>query len=397
MHRMGGFADAATRPPFLASRHHPSTSGDRHVREVRHHRHRARQAGLSAGYHLARRGKPFVILDSADRIGGSWLNRWDSLKLFTPSIRDSLPGLAIGGDYRFPTKDELLDYLERYVATFELPVRLGVKVDGLFREGARFRVTAGAQAFDADHVILATGVHREPRTPDFADEVSDKVVQLHSADYRNPGQLAPGPVLLVGAGNTGAEIAMDLAPTHHVLLAGRKVGEIPFDTRSWQGRMLFPVMWWVWEHILTERTKPGRKVQAQMLQGQGDPWIRQKEEDIVQAGVERTSRITAIVDGRPQNEEGEVLDVANVIWCTGFEDGFAWIDLPGLHSSGRLASKRGAVEGQPGLYVLGQHFEYMFNSHTVGGVGKDAAYVVSQLDREPAAVAVAAAGTVEVG
>ncbi len=357
----------------------------------------AGQAGLSAGYHLASRGKPFVILDSADRIGGSWLNRWDSLKLFTPSIRDSLPGLAIGGDYRFPTKDELLDYLERYVATFELPVRLGVKVDGLFREGARFRVTAGAQAFDADHVILATGVHREPRTPDFADEVSDKIVQLHSADYRNPGQLAPGPVLLVGAGNTGAEIAMDLAPTHHVLLAGRKVGEIPFDTRSWQGRMLFPVMWWVWEHILTERTKPGRKVQAQMLQGQGDPWIRQKEEDIVQAGVERTSRITAIVDGRPQNEDGEVLDVANVIWCTGFEDGFAWIDLPGLHSSGRLASERGAVKGQPGLYVLGQHFEYMFNSHTVGGVGKDAAYVVSQLDHEPAAVAVAAAGPVEVG
>ena len=342
----------------------------------------AGQAGLSAGYHLAKRGKPFVILDAADRVGGSWQNRWDSLRLFTPSIRDSLPGLPIGGDYRFPTKDELLDYLERYVAEFDLPVRLGVHVDGLFREGSGFRATAGAEAFDADHVILATGAHRAPHTPAFADQISGDIVQLHSADYRNPGQLAPGPVLLVGAGNTGAEIALDLAPTHQVLLAGRTVGEIPIDIRGWQGRVMFPVLWWVWEHILTERSKPGRKIQAERSEGHGDPWIRQKEKDIQQAGVERTSRITGIVDGRPRNEDGEVLDVANVIWCTGFEKDFDWIDLPGLDSSDRLANERGAVEGQPGLYVLGQEFQYMFNSHTVGGVGKDAAYVVRQLDRQ---------------
>jgi len=342
----------------------------------------AGQAGLSAGYHLAQRGKPFVILDAEDRVGGSWQNRWDSLKLFTPSIRDSLPGLSLGGDFRFPSKDELLDYLERYVETFDLPVRLGVHVDGLFREGTGFRVTAGAEAFDADHVILATGAHRAPHTPAFAEELSGDIVQLHSADYRNPGQLAPGPVLLVGAGNTGAEIALDLAPRHQVLLAGRNVGEIPIDIRGWQGRVMFPVLWWVWEHVLTERTKPGRKVQAERYEGHGDPWIRQKEKDIEQAGVQRTSRITGFVDGRPQNEDGEVLDVANVIWCTGFEKDFDWIDLPGLDSSGRLANERGAVEGQPGLYVLGQEFQYMFNSHTVGGVGKDAAYVVQQLDQQ---------------
>ena len=346
----------------------------------------AGQAGLSAGYHLARRGKPFMILDAADRVGGSWQNRWDSLRLFTPSIRDSLPGLPRGGGYRFPTKDELLDYLERYVATFDLPVRLGVHVDGLFREGTGLRVTAGAEAFDAQHVILATGAHRVPRTPSFAPDLADDIVQLHSFDYRNPGQLQPGPVLLVGAGNTGAEIAMDLAPTHEVLLAGRTVGELPIDTRGWQGRLMFPVIWWMWEHVLTERTKPGRKVQAEMVQGHGDPWIRQKEKDVEQAGVRRTSRIGGTVAGRPQTEDGEVLDVRNVIWCTGFEKGFGWIDLPGLDSSGRLDEERGAVTGQPGLYVLGQEFQYMFNSHTVGGVGKDAAYVVQQLDQEPAAV-----------
>jgi putative flavoprotein involved in K+ transport len=352
----------------------------------------AGQAGLSAGYHLAKRGKPFVILDAADRVGGSWLNRWDSLTLFTPSIRDNLPGLPLGGGYRFPSKDEMLDYLERYVATFELPVRLGVEVDGLFREGAGFRVTAGAEAFDADNVILATGVHRVPRTPDLAGDLSGDIVQLHSADYRNPGQLAPGPVLLVGAGNSGAEIAMDLASTHQVLMAGRTVGEIPIDTRGLQGRLMFPVIWWVWEHILTERSKPGRKVQAERVEGHGDPWIRQKEKDIQAAGVERRSRITGAVGGRPQTEDGEVLEVANVIWCTGFEKGFGWIDLPGLDSSGRLASERGAVVGQPGLYVLGQEFQYMFNSHTVGGVGKDAAYVVQHLDQRRAKEAAGGVG-----
>ena len=350
----------------------------------------AGQAGLSAGYHLAQRGKPFVILDAADRVGGSWLNRWDSLTLFTPSIRDNLPGMPLGGDFRFPTKDELLDYYEKYVATFDLPVRLGVHVDGLFRDGDGFRVTAGAEAYDADHVILATGAHRAPRTPAFAADLSDDIVQLHSADYRNPRQLAPGRVLLVGAGNSGVELAMDLAPSHEVLMAGRTVGEIPIDIRGWQGRLMFPVLWWAWEHVVTERTRPGRKVRAKHLEGHGDPWIRQKERDIEQAGVRRTARITGVVDGRPQTEDGELLDVENVIWCTGFVNGFDWIDLPGLDSTGRLDSERGAVVGQPGLYVLGQEFQFMFNSHTVGGVGKDAAYVVRQLDRTAAKRLVAA-------
>jgi putative flavoprotein involved in K+ transport len=381
---MGGFAEAAHLLWLLASTHRSRPKEGTMSEQFDTIVIGAGQAGLSAGYHLAKRGKTFVIVDAADRVGGSWLNRWDSLKLFTPSIRCNLPGLSLGGGYRFPSKDEMLDYLERYVATFTLPVRLGVEVDGLFREGSGFRVTAGAQAFDADHVILATGAHRVPRTPDLAGDLSDDIVQLHSADYRNPGQLAPGSVLLVGAGNSGAEIAIDLAPTHQVLMAGRTVGEIPIDIRNWQGRLMFPVIWWVWEHIVTERTKPGRKVQAELIQGKGDPWIRQKEKDLQQAGVERTSRITGVVEGRPQNEDGEVLDVANVVWCTGFEKDFGWIDLPGLDSSDRLEQERGAVVGQPGLYVLGQEFQYMFNSHTVGGVGKDAAYVVEHLDREPA-------------
>jgi putative flavoprotein involved in K+ transport len=345
----------------------------------------AGQAGLSAGHHLATRGKPFLILDGADRVGGSWLERWDSLTLFTPSIRDSLPGRALGGEFRFPSKDELIGYLERYAEQEHLPIRLRTPVDGIFREGEHFRVTSGSESFLTENVVLATGAHRKPRTPDFGADLSPDIVQLHSADYRNPDQLRPGTVLVVGAGNSGAEIAVDLGPHRQVLLAGRNVGYLPIDIRGWQGRLLFPAIWWVWEHVLTERKKPGRKVQAEKLEGHGEPLIRQKERDLVAAGAERVPRVTGVVDGRPQTEDGTVHDVENVIWCTGFVDDFAWIDIPGLDTSGRLQSERGCVTGQPGLYVLGQEFQYMFNSHTVGGVGKDAAYVVQQIERQAAA------------
>jgi len=346
----------------------------------------AGQAGLSAGHHLATRGKPFLIVDAGERVGGTWHHRWDSLTLFTPAMRSNLPGFAPHRGYHFLTSEEMVGYLEEYVDHFSLPVRLGVKVDGLFRERDGFRVTAGDEAFLARNVILATGVHRVPKRPSFAAELADDIVQLHSADYRNPAQLRPGTVLIVGAGNSGVEIGVEVARTHHVLLAGRKVGQLPFDTRKRrQGRVVFPIVWWVWEHVLTEDRKAGRKVQAEALEGQGEPLIRQKEKDIVAAGIERVPRIAGVAGGRPQTEDGELLDVANVIWATGFRSDFGWIDLPGLDATGRLASERGAVVGQPGLYVLGQEFQYMFNSHTVGGVGKDAGHVVAQLDqRSPA-------------
>lgn len=344
----------------------------------------AGQAGLAAGYHLSRTDRSFLILDAGERVGGSWWHRWDSLTLFTPSMRSNLPGFAPHRGYKFLTTAEVVEYLEGYAERFALPVRLGAHVDGLFREGDRFRVTAGDQAFLATNVILATGVHRVPRLPSFAADLADEIVQLHSADYRDPGQLAPGPVLVVGAGNSGVEIGVEVAQTHRVLLSGRAVGEIPIDIRKpLTGRMVFPVIWWVWEHVLTESRKPGRKAQAEALMGHGEPLIRQKEKDITAAGIERVARIAGVVDGRLRTVDGESLDVASVIWATGFRPGFDWVELPGLDSSARLSNERGAVTGQPGLYVLAQEFQYMYNSHTIGGVGKDAAHVVRHLDRRP--------------
>jgi putative flavoprotein involved in K+ transport len=387
---LGDLADAAVTVRFLASlaptseeepmahpQTHPQTHVETHLETIVIG---AGQAGLAAGYHLARAGRPFVILDGADQVGGSWLTRWDSLRLFTPSTHDALPGRPFPGGYHFPARAAMVEYLQDYAREFRLPVRTGVRVDGLFREaGGGFRVTAGDLALTADNVVVATGVHRRPRLPHFAADLSPDVVQLHSADYRGPGQLQAGAVLVVGAGNSGAEIAIELSRTHRTLLAGRHPGHLPVDIESTRARLAFPLIWFTWTHVLTERTPKGRASRATRLGGHGDELIRLKPADVTAAGVERTARIASVVDGRPQTEDGQVLDVANLVWATGFQPDFAWIDLPGLDASERLPQHRGSVDGQPGLYVLGQEFQYSYNSHTVGGVGREAAWVVRDL------------------
>ncbi len=186
------------------------------------------QAGLAAGYELARRGRDFVILDAHDHVGDSWRIRWDSLRLFTPASLNGLPGMPFPapGEH-FPTKDELADYLETYAARFALPVQLGVRVDELTRDGDRYLVSAGVRRLAANHVVVATGAYATPGLPAFASQLDPAITQLHSLDYRNPGQLRDGRVLVVGAGNSGAEIALELAATHQTWLAGRDTGHFP--------------------------------------------------------------------------------------------------------------------------------------------------------------------------
>src|SRR5213593_4306373 len=186
------------------------------------------QAGLAVGYHLARRGRPFVILDGNERVGDAWRTRWDSLRLFTPARYDGLPGWRFPGPgWSFPTKDEMADYLEAYAARFELPVRTGSRVERLSRQGDRYVIATADRRFEADHVVVASGAHQSPKVPAFAAELADGVVQLHSSEYRHPSQLREGGVLVVGAGNSGAEIAFELSRTHPTWLSGRDVGEIP--------------------------------------------------------------------------------------------------------------------------------------------------------------------------
>ena len=338
------------------------------------------QAGLAVGYHLSRAGVPFLIVDASQRTGDAWRTRWASLRLFTPNRYNSLPGMTIPGeDWGFPTKDELADYLESYARHFELPIRHGVRVDHLGREGDRFLATAGDVAFEAENVVVAMASYQKPKTPGFASELDSRIVQLHVGDYKNPGQLETGDVLVVGMGNSGAEIAKELAQDRRVWLSGEPSAVQPFRPERLSGRILMPFVGPViLNRLLTTSTPMGRKVHAKMRH-KGAPLLRVKPKDLVAAGVERVGRTTGVVDGYPQLEDGTVLDVANVIWCTGFEPGFSWIDLRMFDEDGEVIHDRGVSAEVPGLYFVALKFLYSILSDTLFAVGRDAGYVVDHL------------------
>jgi putative flavoprotein involved in K+ transport len=341
----------------------------------------AGQAGLSVGYHLARQGRSFVILDANARVGDSWRQRWDSLRLFTPARYDSIIGLPFPAPpHSFPTKDQMADYLESYAAHYELPVLSGVRVDRLTREGDRYVVTAGTRRFEADHVVVAMASYQAPRVPAFARDLSSSITQIHSSEYRNPSQLREGGVLIVGAGNSGAEIGIELARSREVFMSGRDTGHVPFRVESSAARLLLPALFRVVFHrILTVNTPMGRKARVKMLT-QGGPLIRVKPKDMAAAGVVRVPRVAGVERGLPCLADGRVLDVANVIWCTGFSPGFSWIDLPVFEADGgEPKHQSGIVPGEPGLYFVGLHFLHAFSSTMIHGVARDAARIADAI------------------
>src|SRR5688572_17468100 len=338
------------------------------------------QAGLAVGYHLRQRGLPFVILDENDRVGAAWRNRWDSLRLFTPGRYDGLPGMVFpGSPWAYPTKDETADYLEAYARAFELPVRTGVKVDRLAKTGDRFEVTCGQQALSAENVVVATGAFNNPRVPSFARELDQSIVQLHSKEYRNPSQIQKGAVLVVGAGNSGAEIAMELAPHHQTWLSGPDTGQEPARAGSRLDHLLTPMMWFVATR-LTVKTALGRKLRDHFLDPpRGIPLARVRQKDFGPAGIKRVPRMTGVKKGYPLVEDGTVLTLSNVIWCTGFRPDYHWIDLSLATHNGLPIHDRGIVESCPGLYFIGLLFLYSLSSALVGGVGRDAEHIVDHI------------------
>lgn len=345
------------------------------------------QAGLAIGYHLKRQDRDFVILDDQQRIGDAWRGRWDSLRLFTPAKFDGLPGTPFPGDrLAFPTKDEVADYLEDYADRNALPVRMGVHVDGLRREDGAFTISAGDRRWTAERVIVTTGAFHEPRVPGFARGLGASVVQLHSAEYRNPGQLQPGAVLVVGLGNSGAEIALELSRTHPTSVSGTPGGELPFRHGRSAARFLFPIVRFIGLHVLSLGTPVGRRVLPK-VRAHAAPLIRTRRTELAAAGVTSVGRVTGVRDGLPV-VDGRVLDVANVIWCTGFRSDFRWMQVPAFDETGGIRQWRGVVESVPGLYVLGLDSMYSINSESLPGTARDAAYLARRIAAErPAVVA----------
>jgi len=348
------------------------------------------QAGLAVGYHLARQGRKFVILDASERVGDAWRHRWDSLRLFTPAMFDGLVGMKFpAAPFSFPTKEQMADYLEAYARQFQLPVRNGVRVARLARAGSRFWIEAGAHRFEADHVVVAMSSYQVPRVPALAKQLRPGIRQLHSSEYRNPQQLQPGGVLLAGAGNSGAEIALDVAREHRTWVAGRDTGHVPFRIDGFAARLFMTrfLYRFVFHRLLTVNTALGRRARQKMFT-QGGPVIRVKPSQLAAAGVERVSRVARVVDGLPLLENGRALDVTNVIWCTGFDNGLSWIDLPIFEPDGEPRHESGICAEQPGLYFVGLHFLHSFSSTMIHGVSRDARRVAEAIGRTASAVGV---------
>lgn len=338
----------------------------------------AGQAGLAAGYYLRKAGLRFTLLDSAREIGASWERRWDTLRLFTPARYNGLPGLPFPGErYALPGKDEVAAYLKAYAHRFDLPVRLGVAVQSLRRDAGRFVVTTGdGAAITAASVIVATGANQRPYVPAFAASLAPHIVQIHSDDYRRPAQLPAGAVLVVGAGNSGAQIALELAKAgRRVILSGRDTGTMP---RRLLGRDIYD---WLWPTIM--RPPVDTRLGRCLMQGRlfrGDPLIGMPAAAFDRPGLSRTGRVQSVKDGFPMTEDGRVLrDVAAVVWCTGFRPDFSWIELPILGLDGYPVHHRGIAHGMPGLAFVGMRYQHRMGSALLGGVGEDAAFVADAI------------------
>jgi putative flavoprotein involved in K+ transport len=332
----------------------------------------AGQAGLAMGYFLARQGRKFVILDRAESIAAAWRDRWDSLTLFTPRRYNSLPGLAFPGDPDgYPTRDEVIAYLEQYAERFELPIELNRPVRRLTAEDGRFVLEVDGKTIEADQVVVATGPFQTPYVPEVAPHLAPEVVQTHSTGYRNPSDVPEGTVLVVGGGNTGFQIAEELSATHRVYLA---VGsrQMPLPQRL-LGRDLF---WWLTKFRLIQKTvesRLGRRMrERETLIGSSPRRLRRRY------GVDLKPRVVGASGRTVRFADGSELEVDAVIWATGYRPDHSWIELPVFDAHGRVVHRRG-VTNVPGLYFLGLTWQYTRGSALLGWVKGDAEFIAERI------------------
>jgi putative flavoprotein involved in K+ transport len=330
------------------------------------------QAGLAMGYYLRERGLRFVIFERGDSIAPAWRERWDSLTLFTPRRYSALPGLPFPGDPDgYPTRDEVIAYLERYAETFELPIELNREVHRVSQEGGRFVLEMEGRRATADQVVVATGPFQTPFVPELAQDVDPGLWQAHSTGYRKPADVPEGTVLVVGGGNTGFQIAKELSAAHKVVLSvGSKQKPLP---QRIAGRDLF---WWLTKTRLLSKTvesRLGSKLQYR------DTLIGSSPRELTRRyGVEMKARATAATGRRVRFEDGSELEVDAVIWATGYRPDFSWIDLPIVGSNGRLRHRRGVTD-VPGLLFLGLTWQWTRGSALIGWVKDDAAFLSERI------------------
>jgi putative flavoprotein involved in K+ transport len=335
------------------------------------------QAGLATSHALTGLGVRHVVLDAEQRVGDQWRRRWDSLRLFTTARYDQLPGLAFPAPAAsYPGKEAMADYLEQYARAGGLPVRSGVRALKLARKGDGYLLDTSAGPIEASHVVVATGGYQRPKVPPFASEIDRGIRQLHSSAYRNPSQLT-GDVLVVGAGTSGVEIAIDAARAgFRTLLGGRGTPAIPPIVYAFNGR----IFWFFATRVATVRTPIGRLMRTR-VRAHGQPLVRVTVSDATAAGVELTPRVLSVENGRLVFADGRRRQPGTIVWCTGFERDYSWIEMPVAGPDGYPRQTDGAAQGEPGLYFMGLPFQTCVASALVGGAGDDARLVASAIAR----------------
>ena len=337
------------------------------------------QSGLAVGYYLQRQGRTFAILDANERIGDSWRQRWDSLRVFTPARLDGLPGMPFPAPgSSFPTKDAVADYLEAYAARFDLPVRNGIQVDGLSRFEDRFIVTCGNHRIEADNVVVAQGAYQQRQGPlvrggarpgDRAGTLQRVPEPDSAARGRRPHRRC--------AATRGRNRTRGVPPSPD-LAVGQGHGARTGPSRRWGGQADHPADV-VCRHARADGEDPvGRRVQR-TFRARGIPLARVRRNDLTAAGVQLVPRTAGVQDGLPVLADGRVLNVANVIWCTGFTPDLRWIDLPVCNQEADPVHERGVVTSEPGLYFIGMYFLYALSSVLIGGVGRDAEHIARHI------------------
>jgi putative flavoprotein involved in K+ transport len=332
----------------------------------------AGQAGLAVGWHLARTGLRFLLLDTAPELGHSWRSRWDALTLFTPSEYDGLPGLAFPAPSgAYPTKDEVADYLTQYATTFDLPVLLNTTVLRLTRADDGFVAETSQGKLRARQVVVATGAFQRPVIPDLTEQFDSAVTQLHSSEYRNPAALPDGKVLVVGAGNSGLQIAAELSATREVAVAsGSRTLRLP---QRILGRDLF---WW-----LTRTGLMGQPVDSPVgrrIRSRGELVIGTRHSDLTRSGVRFHPRLRGASGRSARFADGTSSEVDTVLWATGFRPDYAWIDVPGVTDGRDIRHRRGVTE-EPGLYFVGLPWQHTRGSALLGFVKDDAEFVSGEV------------------
>jgi len=330
------------------------------------------QAGLAVGYHLVRRGMRFLILDAGPEIGQVWRSRWDSLTLFTPAQYSGLPGMAFPlPKDTYPSKDDVASYLQAYVSAFDFPVRLDAKVTSLTQRNGAYVVATADEEFTANQVVVATGPFQVPFVPPVAGDMDEAVFQIHSADYRNPAQLPEGRVLVAGGGNSGFQIAEELAATRKVDLAvGKRVPSLP---QRLLGKDLF---WWLsgigFMKVSTD-SRLGRKLAKR------DVLIGSSARRLRRSGVTLRKRLASAAGRRALFDDGSEQDIDAIVWATGYRTDFSWIDIPTIKDeSGGIIHRRGVTDA-PGVFFIGLTWQHTRGSALIGFVDDDAAFTAGRI------------------